>query len=65
VKWVNEKTTDDEFTPLHFASFSGNMDAITNLVANHADIHAKNKNGLTMMHMAAQSDQVNSLYYFR
>jgi ankyrin repeat protein len=56
VNWVNGKTIGDEFTPLHFASFNGNIDAIETLVEFGADIHAVNKNKLNMLHVAAQND---------
>ena len=51
--WINGKTNGDEFSPLHFASFNGNIDAIEELVRNGADIKSLNKNGLNMMHVAA------------
>jgi ankyrin repeat protein len=54
--WINGKTNGDEFSPLHFASFNGNIDAIEELVRNGADIKSLNKNGLNMMHVAAQND---------
>ena len=39
LNWVNQKTREDQFSPLHFASFSGNLDAVKNLMANHADLN--------------------------
>ena len=63
--WVNYQTSSDGFSPLHFASFSGNLDAIEELLANNADIKALTKTKMTMMHVAAQSDQVISLYFFK
>jgi ankyrin repeat protein len=63
--WINGKTISDEFSPLHFASFNGNIDAIEALVMYGADIYALNKNKLNMLHVAAQNDQAISLYYFK
>ena len=64
-QWVNSRTSDhNQFTPLHLASFKGNMDAIETLVSYGADPHAKNGYGLNMLHVAAQGDSAVSLYYF-
>ena len=41
------------------------MDAIDSLTDVHADVNALTKTKLNMLHVAAQSDQVNSLYYFK
>ncbi len=65
VAWINARTTKDEFTPLHFASFKTNLDACDELIKNHADIHAVNLFSLNMLHVAAQGDAAPSLYYFR
>lgn len=64
-RWVNSRTTADQFSPLHLASFKGNMDAVVTLVAYGADSHATNKFGLNMLHVAAQGDSPVSLYYFK
>ena len=40
------------------------MDAIHCLVKRGANINAENFFGLNMLHVAAQGDQANSLYYF-
>jgi hypothetical protein len=40
------------------------MDAVTQLVKHGADNMAKNFFGLNMLHVAAQGDQANTLYYF-
>jgi ankyrin repeat protein len=37
---MNVKTTDELWTALHYASFSGNLDAIYVLLKYKADIHA-------------------------
>ena len=64
-EWVNVKTKDDEFTALHMAAFSGKYSIICMLIENKADIYAINKDGLNMLHTAAQGDQAFMLYYFR
>ena len=40
--WINGRTHEDKFTPLHFASFRGNMNAIETLINHGADVHATN-----------------------
>ena len=62
--WVNQRTNQDQFSPLHLASFKGNMDAVHCLTKKGANISAENFFGLNMLHVAAQGDQANSLYYF-
>jgi len=54
--WASAKTLDEGWTPLHYACFQGNCDAIHSLVAAGADIHSLNNNGLNMLHVAAQGD---------
>ena len=63
--WVNSVTGADKFTPLHLASFKGNMDAIRILEKYGANIHALNGFGLNMLHVAAQGDVAPPLYYFK
>jgi ankyrin repeat protein len=57
--WINSRTFKESFTPLHFASFKGNLKCIYLLLENNADITAENSFGLTMMHVAAQGDSQN------
>jgi palmitoyltransferase len=63
--WVNVKTTKDEFSALHYASFKGNIQIIQMLMDNGADMQARNMHGLNVLHIAAQGDQPISLYYFK
>lgn len=63
--WVNKRTDTDQFTPLHLASFKGNMDAVEVLIEHGSDPMAINAYGLSMLHTAAQGDVANSLYYFK
>jgi ankyrin repeat protein len=62
--WVNQKTNADKFTALHLASFRGNVHNIKLLIREGADIYAKNKYGINMIHVAAQGDQISSLVRF-
>ena len=63
--WANSRTNNDSFTPLHLASFKGNMDAILVLLEYGSDPQALNAFGLNMIHVAAQGDAAISLYYFK
>ena len=51
--WINEKTYDEKWTPLHYGSFSGNLDAIYTLIINGASIYETNSQSLNMLHVAA------------
>ncbi|CDW85825.1 dhhc zinc finger domain containing protein [Stylonychia lemnae] len=65
-EWVNKQSRGDEgFTPLHFASFHGNIQLIRMLMKYGANIEAKNKLDINMLHVAAQGDQPASLNFFR
>mmetsp|Transcript_3313 Transcript_3313/g.6849 ORF Transcript_3313/g.6849 Transcript_3313/m.6849 type:complete len:436 (+) Transcript_3313:3102-4409(+) len=61
--WVNTKTQDG-FTALHLAAFRGNFTICKRLLELGADMFAKNKQGLGVMHIAAQGDQPLILTYF-
>ena len=61
--WVNEKTGTEGFTPLHLASFRGNLAIIRKLINYGCDPHIVSTNGMTMMHLAAQGEQPISLVY--
>ena len=52
-EYVNSKTTKDEFTPLHYASFKGNIQVMKLLIANGADMQARNQFGLNVLHIGA------------
>ena len=54
--WINFRTDGDRITPMHFASFKGNINAIEALHKHGADHHARNQFGLNMLHVAAQGD---------
>lgn len=63
--WANIKTTEDEFSALHMAAFSGKFSIVKMLIDIKANIYAVNKDGLNMLHTAAQGDQAFMLYYFK
>lgn len=49
---------------MHFASFHGNLNLIRYLMRQGADPTITNRQGINMLHVAAQGDQPASLYYF-
>ena len=59
IEYVNLKSdnTDQYFTPLHLACYTGQMKIIEFLVNNGADLNSQNEQGITMIHIAAQGDQ--------
>ena len=50
--WINQKTLGEQWSALHYSSFSGNLDACYTLIENQADIYALNSNHLNMLHVA-------------
>lgn len=65
-KWINTPAdTEQGYYPLHFASFHGNIQLIKLLMRNKADYKKLTKEGINMLHVAAQGDQAYSLTYFR
>ena len=63
-KFINSQNNQG-FTALHYASFKGKISVISRLVKLNADISIKNAKGLTVLHLAAQGNQPNSLAYFK
>lgn len=64
-EWVNKPTLKDGFTPMHFASYRGNLEAINTLMRNKANKDALTASGLNMLHVAAQGDSAPSLFVFK
>lgn len=63
--WINQHSRGEEgFTAMHFASFHGNMKLIRYLKLYGANVFAKNKQEINMLHVAAQGDQPASLAFF-
>lgn len=55
--WINTTSRgEDGFTAMHFASFHGNMTLVKMLVKYGGNIYARNKQGINMIHVAAQGD---------
>jgi ankyrin repeat protein len=54
---------DDKYgaTPLHWAAAMGHKDVAELLLANKADVNARNNNGLTPLHWAAMNDHNNDM----
>ncbi len=53
-QWINQASRGEEgFTALHFAAFHGNMKLIRFLVGLGANVYAKNKQEINMLHVAA------------
>src|SRR5207249_1437675 len=54
---VSSKDKDSAFTPLHWAAFKGQKDVAALLLANKADINAKDNDGYTPLNKAASKEQ--------
>lgn len=52
---INAKDSEAEETPLHYAARAGSLAASEALVANGADIHAKDKSGQLAFHLAVEA----------
>ena len=53
-RWISKHTEgEDEFTPLHFAAFRGNIPTIRMLLKHGADMHCSNVNGVNLLHVCA------------
>ena len=51
-EWINAPTKKEYFTALHYASLYGNVKICKMLIDLGADINAKNKYGLNVLHVA-------------
>ena len=61
--FINSKTNKGQ-TPLHYASFVGNIKLINLLIQNGADISIKTNNNFSMIHLAVMGNKITPLYYF-
>jgi len=61
--YVNRKDTFG-VSPIHIAANHGDFHMIKLLCANEGDPFIKTSDGLTVIHSAAEGDQVNVIYYF-
>jgi ankyrin repeat protein len=62
--FINSKTQTEHLTPLHYASFRGNLKVMKLLISNHADINALSLNGLNMLHKAAQGNKPSAIIFY-
>ena len=62
--FINAQTETEHLTPLHYASFRGNIKIIELLISNYADINALSSNGLNMLHKAAQGNKPSTIIYY-
>jgi len=62
-QFINMKNRNG-LTALHFASFRGNVKLIKYLTRNGADPRITDNEGRTVLHVAVQNEQVDSIYYF-
>ena len=51
-------------TPLHYASFVGNIKLIKLLIQNGADISAETNNGFNVLHLSIMGNKISPFYYF-
>ena len=63
IQFVNEENSKG-ISPIHYASFEGNVDIIKLLIENGADITKKTQKKLNIFHYCAQGNMPNSLMYF-
>ena len=61
--FINSKTNKGQ-TPLHYASFVGNIKLIKLLLQNDADFSAKTNNGFNVLHLATMGNKITSFFYF-
>lgn len=63
-EWINSKTSLKSFTPLMYAASQGHFKTIQALIDHAADYHYQTPSGLTVLHVAAQSDAAKSIIIF-
>ena len=61
--YINKRTNKGQ-TPLHYASFVGNIRLIKLLILNGADISIKTNNKFNVLHLAVMGNKITSFYYF-
>lgn len=62
--FINSQTEIEHLTPLHYASFRGNLKIIKLLISNYANVNALTLNGLNMLHKAAQGNKPSIIIYY-
>ena len=63
ISFINSGTNKGQ-TPLHYASFVGNIKLIKLLIQNGADISIKTNNNFNVLHLAVMGNKITSFYYF-
>jgi len=63
--WVNQKSKNQGFTAIHYASYRGNIDIIKKLIEYKSNIEAINNRGINVIHMACQGNKLSSLIFFK
>jgi ankyrin repeat protein len=61
--WVNE-ANNEGFSPIHYASYKGNVEMIRFLESLGASVELVTKVGLNVLHLAAQGDRMTSMIHF-
>ena len=61
--FINQGTNKGQ-TPLHYASFVGNIKLIKLLIENGADISSETNNGFNVLHLSIMGNKVTPFYYF-
>jgi ankyrin repeat protein len=61
--FINQQNKDG-LTAIHYASFRGNIPIIQYLIDNGGNPYIKDNDGHNVIHIAAQGDKVNVIYYF-
>ena len=62
--FINSKTEIEKLTPLHYASFRGNIPMIKYLIQNSANVNDITYNGLNMLHKGAQGNSPGAIVFF-
>ena len=63
IKFINKKNNKG-ITPLHYASFKGNVEIVHSLIKNGAKVNSLTDKSLNVIHFACQGKKVNILLYF-
>ena len=63
ITFINYKTNKGQ-TPLHYASFVGNIKLIKLLIQNGADPFLETNNGFNVLHLSIMGNKITSFYYF-
>jgi len=62
-EFINKKNNKG-ITPIHYASFKGNVEIVHSLIKNGAEVNSITDKSLNVIHFACQGKKVNILLYF-